>query len=196
MADQVSSPPSPGVPPAPAVPPPSPAPETEKPSRFRFVTVVFVLLIVATFVYLDQFTSVDLRLLNYRLTPDELGRKVTFVNISPLSDVIAASGEEAATKLLATIYTKIGHKAVQAAGRLDLALKDAHGNVLEAWKDIQLPPQGSGVEWGGFPLGGWHVSLPLQQVPTTPETYLDVTYVNPANKAFPARAPVQTVSGR
>ena len=195
MADQTPpTPPNAPLPPAP--PAQDQPPEVEKPARFRLVTVFLVVLVIAAVAYLDQFTSVDLRLINYRMTPDELGRQVTYVNISPLTDVTASAGDSLSTKLDTTIYTKIGHKPVQAAGSLDLALKDANGNVLESWRDIKLPPQGSDVEWAGFPLGGWRVSLTLHRLPATPVAFLEATYTNPANKHFPAPlAPVQ-VSAR
>ena len=193
MTDQ-ASPTPPNVPPPP-VPPAEEPQEDETPTRFRLVTVFLVVLIIGVAAYLDQFTSVDLRLINYRLSPDDLGRQVTYVNISPLSDVTASAGDSVSTRIEATIYTKIGHKPVQAAGRLDLALKDASGNVLGSWRDIKLPPQGSNVEWGGFPLGGWQVSLRLRRLPASPKAFLDATYTNPANRQFTARAPVE-VSAR
>lgn len=187
MANETSSRPSD---PAPASPIPPPAPE--EPNRFLFVTLAFVVLIVAVLVYIDQLTPVDLRLLNYRWTPEELGRQVTFVNISPLAGLTVASGESVSTVLNATVYTKIGHKAVQAAGLLSLVLKDARGNVVQSWKDIRLPADGPEVGWAGFPLGGWHMSLALKRSPATPETWLEATYTNPAQTRFMApRTPVQ-----
>jgi hypothetical protein len=192
MTDQPQ--PTPPIVPAPPAPPVEGPQEEETPSRFRLVTAFLVVLIVGVVAYLDQFTPVDLRLINFRLSPDELGRQVTYVNISPLSDVTASAGDSVSTKVETTIYTKIGHKPVQAAGRLDLALKDASGNVLESWRDIKLPPQGSDVEWGGFPLGGWQVNLRLRRLPASPKAYLDATYTNPANKQFTARAPVEVTA--
>ena len=169
-------------------------PHVEGHSRFRLVTLALVGLIVVALVYVDQRTPLDLRLINYRLSPDELGRQVTYVNISPLTDVATPSGDQHSTRLETTIYTKIGHKAVRAAGCLDLTLKDAGGNVMQSWKGIKLPPSGSDVEWAGFPLGGWRASLLLDRLPATPEAYLDATYTNPADMQFAARVPVQILA--
>ena len=171
-------------------------PEMEKPSRFRLVTFVLVALIGGALVYIDQRTSLDLRLINYRLSPEDLGRQVTYVNISPLSDLTAFAGDAGTTRLETTVYTKIGHKAVKAAGRLDLTLKDANGTVIQTWKDIKLPPNGTDVEWAGFPLGGWQASLSLRRLPATPEAFLEAAYTNPSNKHFTAPLMPIQVSAR
>lgn len=178
------------------VTPSSPSAMDGKKSRpYRLITTALIMLIVAAVIYIDRYTPLDLRLLNYRLTPEELGRKVTFVSISPLSDLITTSGDTMSTRLATTIYTKIGCKAVQAAGKLDLVLKDARGKIVQAWRNIKLPPQGPDVKWAGFPLGGWRINLKLNRPPATPETWLEVTYTNPSNELFAApRTPIQVTA--
>jgi hypothetical protein len=194
------------TPPVPPNVPPAPAQEIkeEKPQRrshFWHVTIFFGVLIVAALVFIDQFTPIDLRLINLRQSPEELGRQVTFVCISALTNLKTPARTAEPGRLETTVYTKIGYKAVQAAGKLDLVLKDAKGNVLQMWKNIKLPKHGEGVKWAGFPLGGWRINFRLERIPATQEAWLEATYTNPENARFsapplPVQPTVAAASGK
>ena len=126
----------------------------------------------------------------------QLGRRVTFFSISPLTAAYCCDGDKTPDGIRSTIYTKIGSKAVPASGRLDLYLyeyqkgtPDGKGGQVYSWTGVKLPDS---AEWGGWPLGGWSVSLPWAKYPAVSSVWVEAVYTNPTGKIFrAAQGPIQ-----
>ena len=128
--------------------------------------------------------------------PVTLGRKVTFFSISPLTTPYRGNGGRSPRGIRSTVYTKIGSRAVAAAGRLDLHLYEydkrapnGKGRQVYSWTDVKLPDS---AEWGRWPLGGWKVSLSWNQYPHANTVWVEAVYTNPTGRMFVAgQGPIQ-----
>ncbi|MEW6355335.1 MAG: hypothetical protein AB1696_03340 [Planctomycetota bacterium] len=173
--------------------------------RLGLLSLIFILLIAAVvyFLYLKRqdpgFGPKSLVTWIKEDDPVKLGRRVTFFSISPLTAPYSANGHPTPEGIRSTVYTKIGSRAVAAAGRLDLHLYEydkrapnGKGRQVYSWTDLKLPDS---AEWGRWPLGGWRLSLAWNQYPQTNTVWVEAVYTNPTGKMFVAgQGPIQ-ISG-
>jgi len=167
--------------------------DAQRPSMLKWITIVLIILVAGALYYNYKFNlkakdpTFSLKSLIKRIPgdPPSLGMKVTVFVISPLTTAADWNRDRIPDGLSTTVYTKIGYKAVRAAGNLDFSIYEydqrspnGRGKLLQSWKTIHLPDSRE-VAWGSWPLGGWKVRLPWQEKPQADSVYLVARYTKP-----------------
>lgn len=170
--------------------------EEKSPCRLGLISMLLLLLIAAV-VYYFYLRRHDPGFRPWNIVqrapagdPVSLGRRVTFVSISPLTSPYGKGSDGYCGGIQSTVYTKIGSKAVPASGKLDVLLyaydkraPEGKGRQVCKWIGIALPGE---AKWGRWPLGGWALALTWDKHPDAPVVCVEAIYTNPAGRMLTA----------